>query len=97
MSMNSTITDVRPVVGSAGPRPAERPRVARGERRLVEVRGQLGCVLAPVAGAVNLLATWTDRVAMRRLLAEMPRHLRDDLALDEDMIRRECAKPFWRA
>ena len=34
---------------------------------------------------------------IRRIIAELDDHLLRDIGLDRDTVRRETAKPFWRA
>lgn len=43
------------------------------------------------------LACWRRRAVERRQLAEMPPERWPDIARDPETIRREIAKPFWRA
>jgi uncharacterized protein YjiS (DUF1127 family) len=46
---------------------------------------------------VRLLLTIIRRVRARRELAALDADQLRDVGLDRDMIRREIAKPFWRA
>ena len=45
----------------------------------------------------RLAAIWHDRWLTRQKLAELDDHLLRDIGLDRDTVRRETAKPFWRA
>jgi uncharacterized protein YjiS (DUF1127 family) len=49
-----------------------------------------------MARARTTLAIWRKRAAERRALADMPDHLRRDMGLSLDDLKREATKPFWR-
>jgi uncharacterized protein YjiS (DUF1127 family) len=56
-------------------------------------------LLAPrlvLGRAVSLLAFWYERHLQRRDLAALDEHLRRDLGLTPDDVRRQCARPFWK-
>jgi uncharacterized protein YjiS (DUF1127 family) len=46
---------------------------------------------------ITLAAVWYDRWITRQKLAELDDHLLNDIGLDRETVRRETAKPFWRA
>lgn len=52
---------------------------------------------SPVRDVLRLLALWIRRARLRRALAELDARQLRDVGLDEARIRREIAKPFWRA
>ncbi|MBK1698421.1 hypothetical protein [Rhodovibrio salinarum] len=62
-------------------------------------RGRSGIAYAPWGprGVWMTLRCWRRRAAERRQLAAMPWERWDDISADPDAIRREIAKPFWRA
>ena len=62
----------------------------------IKFRHPLAFLLAFLLWLARVLLTWQDRVNTRTALSEMPRHRRADVGLDQAMIRRETAKPFWR-
>tara|TARA_Y100000813_G_C24074211_1_gene310220 strand:+ start:561 stop:821 length:261 start_codon:yes stop_codon:yes gene_type:complete len=45
----------------------------------------------------TLLVEWQKRDEMRRHLASMEPHLREDVGLSAADIRREVEKPFWNS
>ncbi len=46
---------------------------------------------------IRLAIIWYDRWLARQDLAELDDHLLRDIGIDRETIRREAAKPFWRA
>ncbi len=62
----------------------------------IKFRHPLAFLLVFLLWPARVLLTWQGRINTRTALAEMPRHRRADLGLDQAMIRRETEKPFWR-
>ena len=47
--------------------------------------------------ANTLFRSWIDRASGRKRLAQLSDQMLNDIGLDRDEARSECAKPFWRA
>lgn len=43
------------------------------------------------------LATWGERIRMRRDLSRLDDHLLNDVGLSRTQLQAEVSKPFWRA
>jgi uncharacterized protein YjiS (DUF1127 family) len=63
---------------------------------LPDLPRDLRTIRRTVARARTTLAIWRKRAAERRELADMPDHLRRDMGLSLDDLKREATKPFWR-
>ncbi|MGQ9371264.1 DUF1127 domain-containing protein [Azospirillum sp. ST 5-10] len=63
----------------------------------VSPRARPAGAAAFVARVLRLPATWRERRDLRRALARMSPHHRDDIGFDEAAAEREIAKPFWAA
>lgn len=61
-----------------------------------ELSRDVRAIRRAVAGIHHTLATWRARAAERGALGDMPDHLRRDMGLSLDDVRREANKPFWR-
>jgi uncharacterized protein YjiS (DUF1127 family) len=61
-----------------------------------DVRQDVRAVGRTIARVRHTLATWRARAAERRTLADMPDHLRRDMGLSLDDMKREANKPFWQ-
>ncbi len=48
-------------------------------------------------GLINTLFVWRRRARDRRHLAQLNRHLLNDIGVDPVTANQEAAKPFWRA
>lgn len=53
--------------------------------------------VAIVTAVLHWPRTWLHRISYRRDLAELDARQMRDAGLDADLVRREAAKPFWRA
>ncbi|WP_225770677.1 DUF1127 domain-containing protein [Inquilinus sp. Marseille-Q2685] len=54
---------------------------------------------AGLAALRSLIATWRERIRLRRKLAEMAKanpYLIDDIGLTKRQVEAEIAKPFWQ-
>lgn len=45
---------------------------------------------------VEIVGGWRQRSRQRKQLAQLDKHLLDDLGLTEEMVKNEVAKPFWK-
>lgn len=55
-------------------------------------------ITKPSGSAARLLKTisiWMQRSRQRKHLAQLDKHLLDDIGLTEEMAAKEIAKPFW--
>lgn len=52
---------------------------------------------AILAAALRQPRLWLERMSTRRALAELDLRQMHDAGLDPEIVRREAAKPFWRA
>ncbi len=50
-----------------------------------------------LAGAVETLLTWSERVRERRQLMQFEDHMLHDIGVTRSEAEAEAAKPFWRA
>ena len=63
---------------------------------LPEIGHDVRAVRRTLARLRDTAARWRARAAERRELADMPDHLRRDIGLSFEDLRREANKPFWR-
>ncbi len=61
------------------------------------VNKSLEAVSATIQRGFETLVTWQQRATARRKLAEIEPRLMIDAGINEDVVARETAKPFWRA
>jgi uncharacterized protein YjiS (DUF1127 family) len=57
---------------------------------------KIAAQLPPDGKIFNTVALWMQRSKQRKNLAQLDKHLLDDIGLTEDMVAKEIAKPFWR-
>lgn len=65
--------------------------------RIAVARPQAGGGISIVERAKATLALWARRVEEREALASFGWREMKDIAISEADVRREIAKPFWRA
>ena len=44
----------------------------------------------------DTLGIWMQRSQQRKHLAQLDKHLLDDIGLTDEMVAKEVAKPFWK-
>ena len=69
-----------------------RPLYEAVPRLTIRPRGRLS-----LAGVIEALLTWSERVHERRQLMEFDDHMLHDIGITRADAQAEAAKPFWRA
>ena len=60
-------------------------------------KGKLRGLRAGLYGLAELLATWSERIEQRRMLAASGEAMAMDLGVSQAELAAEAAKPFWRS
>jgi uncharacterized protein YjiS (DUF1127 family) len=45
---------------------------------------------------LHIVNAWIQRSRQRKQLAQLDKHLLDDLGLTKEMVKNEISKPFWK-
>ncbi len=62
-------------------------------------QAELSCRPHGLAALLSMIATWRERIRVRRALGQMSKanpYLIDDIGLTRRQVEAEIAKPFWQ-